>query len=878
MVKMMLKKNKTFFIAAILTFIFAANVFAIAGSFVVPKNATDTRMKGSIKTSAISFLNVTSPTATSKWYVTGQYEIQWTWAEFFYTDVDLFLYKGTTKELMIDSEVYSAMNNYYGWQVPSNLTTASNYKIYVQESSNFSDNASSAPFTINATLFLANCSSAPIVYLGGADTINWVGTVSAVDIDLYKSSTHVQSIASNYPSYSYTGIEKEYPWTVPKTLAGGSDYRFKVTAHGNSSIYVYSPYFTVNTEKMIFNVGLPYMVYTTSICNIYWQSIGNIQHVDIDLYNGGTLVQNIATSAPDNENYFWSVPGTLTPLATYVIRVSDHDNPALYYNSSSPFTINATHAINYVYVSSMVYLGGSLHINWGSSPPVKSVDIILYQGSSQIATIASNFVNTGGYNWHVTGSYSSGTNYRIEVVDHDQPSISMFSGSFIINASRQITNVYFGSVVQAGNVGLIQWNYYGLISSVDIQLYKSGLFVETIVQNEPNGGSYSWLVSQSHVLGSNYTIKVLDHGQPADNAMSSAFNITAYVLPQMPWGVSTGENLKWTVGFNVVMNFPDEFWQSLDALLGASMPNVHSKDIYNAFKAALPNSWHVKASVESLVHNGDMDNVIASVFVKENTNNTYATLGSYVGQFYQKMKNALGPFFSFIFPGDLPSINTDLGNHVPISSAQPSFAPFDFPGISSMPSPILPTNYSFSNNWNKMVAAVQNDSSFISQFGSWSGFQSMTGFSGGANATGMHGSLNALTMNNYERSMFPFMPGMGPVDSLLEELSTVLNANLTLSSLLANGSVNYNSSMVLQKLAGIAVAQGKFTLPNGNGYDFTMSVEIYAFQGELSSITYIYHDLPSGVSLTAILLIVGLVGGVGAVIVVVSITQRRRRL
>lgn len=866
-------------------FIFAANVFALAGNFVTSKNAKDLSISGNIKASASSSIIITSPSVSSEWYITGVYQIEWNWANLYSSHIDLFLYLGAVQKFEIASDVSTNFDsNSYVWTVPSNLTaTASTYKIYAQEISNSSDNAFSAAFTINATVFLANCTTDPIVYLGTNTGITWSGTVSSIDTDLYDGTTHISSISSSSLLFVSFGITREFDWSVPKTLAGGSNYRIKITAHGNSSMYVYSPYFTVNTSKSILGVYISGMgpIYTTSITYVYWVSHGNIQNVDIDLYNGGTLVQNIVTSATNNNEYLWVVPGTLTTLTTYRIRVSDHDNPNVNYYYSDDFTINATHAISNVNTNSIVYQGGTLTINWDSTFPVKTVDIKLYQGSSQVAMIASSLVNKGKYYWIVTGSYS-GSNYKILVSDHDQPSIYSFSNTFIINSSYQIVSVDIKSEVQCGNVGNMTWAYYGLISSVNIQLYKSGVFVENIVQNEPNSGSYNWLIPQSFSSGNNYTIKVSDYGQPSDYAISPKFNITAYQAPKMPWGVSSGENLKWTVGINIVMNFPDTFWQALDSELADMGIDVSSKAIYQAFEAAMPNSWNIKANVESLVHDSssNQDDVIASLLMKENTNNTYATMGSYLGPFLQKMQTVLGPLFSFIYPGNLPSVPVDFGNHIPIGSAEPSLTSFGYTGFGSniMPLLILPTNYSFSDNYNKMIASLQNNSEFISLFGNWSNFESMIGLTESANATGMQSSFNAFKMSNYFANMSSsLMTVLGMLEmEEMEEYSGMLNMNLTLTSLTLNDSVNYNSSMVLQKLASISVAQGKYTTPGGTSYDFFMSVEIYVFQGELSSITYLYHNPSSGIDITTILIFVGLASSVAAIVIVTSVILRKK--
>ena len=866
--------------------IFGANVFALTGNLVSTNNAKDSSISGKIKTSATSTIKVLQPNSSSIWYITGRYEFKWNWTSMSSSLVDIFLYKGMVPKHTISNNFWNSYGVYTeDYTVPTDCVTGNDYKIFIQQSMNHSNNASSAPFTINASAFLNNCHTQSPAHLGEQVHTTWNGSAISVDIALYKSSTFVQTIVSGYESTSSSlGTMKGFTWIIPRTLAGGSDYQLKISAHGNSTVNTYSNYFTLVTDQTIFDVYIHSMVYATEIANVYWESWGNIQLVDLDLYNVTSLVQNIAKSVTNMNMYPWIVPTTL-PNATYLIKVSNHNNPSSIFNSSNSFVFNATHAISNVYINSWVSVGSMQYIDWDSSPPVKSVDVVLYNGSSPVTTLASNLVNSGRYHWQVLGSYSTGIYYKIKIVDHDQASVYGFSSNFTINASKKIAGVSTPSHAQRGNVVNINWNTYGSIHAVDIKLYQSGSFVENIVLNEPNHYSYTWLIPSMHPLGGNYKIYVADHDAASDNANSSAFSITGFIPAKMPWGVVPGQEIKWTVGATVVLNFPDEFWNAIDTYLAVlGLSNVHSKDIYNSFKGALPNSWHMKADVESLVYDNSSyaDYVIASMYAKENTNSTYAALGSYGIQFMQKMKNALGPVFSLMYPGDIANIlpPVDFGLHIPIGGYTPSSAPYSFPaGVGGMqPSPIVPMNYSFSDNWNKMIWSLQNDSSFVSKFGSWSSFASAAGLTASANKTGIHASDNGLLMNKYMASIYPFsMLGVTPIQYAMMYASTFLHANMSVTSLSANASVNYNASMVLQKLSDIEFVKGKFTLPNGNSFDYSISVELYVYQGELSSITYLYHDPPTGLGLTTILIIVGVVGAAAVASVVVGVSVRRRR-
>ena len=118
------------------------------------------------------------------------------------------------------------------------------------------------------------------------------------------------------------------------------------------------------------------------------------------------------------------------------------------------------------------YTGQTYTIRWTSSG-VDRVYIELYSGSSRIRTIASNISNSGQYTWTVDSDLSSGSNYRIKVIDASDASVYDYSDYFEIRESASscdtllVVNDYvklFADCIRYNSSG----NYYTLEGNPNI--------------------------------------------------------------------------------------------------------------------------------------------------------------------------------------------------------------------------------------------------------------------------------------------------------------------------------------------------------------------------------------------------------------------------
>jgi len=71
------------------------------------------------------------------------------------------------------------------------------------------------------------------------------GSISYVDIQLYKDDSYYSTIASDVSNLGY------YSWSIPSTLPSGSTYRIKIIDHDNSATCAYSSYFSITPKTPV---------------------------------------------------------------------------------------------------------------------------------------------------------------------------------------------------------------------------------------------------------------------------------------------------------------------------------------------------------------------------------------------------------------------------------------------------------------------------------------------------------------------------------------------------------------------------------------------------------------------------------------------------
>jgi PKD repeat protein/peptidoglycan/xylan/chitin deacetylase (PgdA/CDA1 family) len=180
---------------------------------------------------------------------------------------------------------------------------------------------------------------------GNIPVITWTSvgiTGSDVRIELIGDGEIIHTISPSTPDEGIYTI-----WTVPATIASGTDYRIRVTSASNPL------YNDTSDNPFTIIAGPPPVSLTVTSPNgsetwsggttptITWGSVGNPgSNVKIELLKGVLSVRNISViTANDGSFASWTVPATIASGTDYRIRITSTSNPLYTDTSDNPFTI-----------------------------------------------------------------------------------------------------------------------------------------------------------------------------------------------------------------------------------------------------------------------------------------------------------------------------------------------------------------------------------------------------------------------------------------------------------------------------------------------------------------------------------------------------------
>ena len=229
-------------------------------------------------------------------------------------------------------------------------------------------------------------------------------------------------------------------------------------------------------------------------------------------------MQVIASSTTDSGSYSWTVPTSLSDGSYYKIKISDSSDSSLYDFSDSGFTITTvdTPLITVIFPNGgETWEVGSTHsLMWNSGSTSGYVDIELYDSSSSVKVIASSTTDDGSYTWTIPTSLSGGSSYKIKISDSRNSSLYDFSDSVFTITTHPTPTITVispngGEIWEVGTTYNITWDSQSTSGHVNIELYKYGSYVVTIVSEMSDDGAYSWTVPTGMDDGG-YSIKIVD--------------------------------------------------------------------------------------------------------------------------------------------------------------------------------------------------------------------------------------------------------------------------------------------------------------------------------------------------------------------------------
>ena len=174
---------------------------------------------------------VTLPNGGENWQLGTIWSVLWTSNDDVGSSVRITLYKGGVYQTTITGNTPN--DGLYTWNIPTYLEAGNDYKIRITSNTNgaffnFSDNN----FTITTGITVTSPNGRENWKLGSTHNINWtsLGDLGpSLRITLYKEGAYYLTITGDTPD------DGSYSWTIPSTLATGTDYKVRITSNSNEA-------------------------------------------------------------------------------------------------------------------------------------------------------------------------------------------------------------------------------------------------------------------------------------------------------------------------------------------------------------------------------------------------------------------------------------------------------------------------------------------------------------------------------------------------------------------------------------------------------------------------------------------------------------------
>ena len=172
-------------------------------------------------------------------------------------------------------------------------------------------------------------------------------------------------------------------------------------------------------------------------------------------------------------------------------------------------------------------------IQWTSTGNIDNVKIELYKGATFVEEITSALgytINDGAYDFYVSAAENyDGTNYRIKIIDYDDPNVYGYSAYFSMNVRSgtiTITSPTSTTLWQAGTMHSITWTSTGNILNIDIEIYK-GAVLMYYIYDVSNFGAKLWDIDAAIETGDDWKVKISNSDNSAQHDWSDDFKISS---------------------------------------------------------------------------------------------------------------------------------------------------------------------------------------------------------------------------------------------------------------------------------------------------------------------------------------------------------------
>jgi hypothetical protein len=537
-----------------------------------------------IQTSTIS---VTSPNGGESWSAGTTQNI--TWTDNINENVTINLYKGGVFHSIISTSTNS--NGSKEWVIPFTQEDGNDYRIKITSVDNpglfdFSD----ADFTIVGNQITVTSPNGGEILLETNDhIITWTDNLTgSVEIQLFKSDVFHSSITTSTPS------DGEFTWNPPASTPTGTDYKVKIISVDDAAIFDFSDStFTIISNNITVtspNGGENWL--NGSANTITWTDDISGE-VKIDLYKGGVFDTTIAVSVPSSGSFDWDFADAV-PGMDYQIKISSVDQPALFDMSDNNFTLFSGELTVTSPNGGENWLAGSSQTIFWDDNIDGDVEIELYRADTLHSIISGPTASDGVKAWDIPFDFEGGSDFKVKITSVENPDVFDYSdANFSIEGFEiTITSPNGGELWYVGHDYNITWAD-NLTGSIEIQLFKGGVFYSVIDESDPSDGNRTWSIPADQETGTDYTIRIAstDDGSIFD-VSDSTFTLAHNIVVESPNG---GES--WLAGSSQTITWSDN-------LIGNVKLELYKNDsLYTEIISSAPSTssytWNIPITIEA---------------------------------------------------------------------------------------------------------------------------------------------------------------------------------------------------------------------------------------------------------------------------------------
>lgn len=294
-----------------------------------------------------------------------------------------------------------------------------------------------------------------------------------------------------------------FQWSVPDQIAGVVTVRLIGEDAAGNIASDYTEEFTIAPPSPAIELLYPNAGSYLQACSnvdVQWSSIDTLGSLRIELnrdYPDGTWETVTSSTSNDGEYSVWITAPTSSKAR---FRISSNSYQSVWDVSDENSSIDGLEI--QIPNGGETYVSGEVQtLFWlpnGTEAYDVDIDLNRDYPNGTWSTIVESAENDGEASWIVTGPATNSARFRIRGGDNCISDIS--NGSFLILApSISVQTPTIGEQWIPGTTHDVEWLSENLQGNIRIDLYRmcQTCSLETIAENTPNDGSFSWLVENT---------------------------------------------------------------------------------------------------------------------------------------------------------------------------------------------------------------------------------------------------------------------------------------------------------------------------------------------------------------------------------------------